>query len=62
MITGKVHPTRPIHRFQALLRAEGGNPVIFRSGSLKVDTPAAWALGCLILWIFFFPLYLANRH
>lgn len=46
----------------AQAHAEHGHPVVFRSGSLKVDTPAAWALGCLILWIFFFPLYLANRH
>lgn len=46
----------------AQAHAERGNPVIFRSGSLKVDTPTAWALGCLILWILFFPLYLASRR
>ena len=46
----------------AQAHAERGKPVIFRSGSLKVDTPAAWVLGCLILWILFFPLYLASRR
>ncbi len=46
----------------AQAHAKRGNPVIFRSGNLKVDTPAQWALGCLILWVIFFPLYLANRH
>lgn len=46
----------------AQAHAESGKPVIFRSGSLKVDTPAAWALGCLILWVLFFPLYLASRR
>lgn len=55
----------PIDRWvyvDAQAHAERGNPVIFRNGNLKVDTPAAWALGCLILWVLFFPLYLANRH
>lgn len=46
----------------AQAHAERGTPVIFRGGSLKVDTPAAWALVCLILWALFFPLYLASRR
>lgn len=43
-------------------RAERGSPVVFRTGSFVIDTPTAWFLGCLILWILFFPLYLTNRQ
>jgi hypothetical protein len=39
-------------------RVKRGNPVAFSYGSLVVDTPKAWFLGCLILWVVFFPLYL----
>jgi hypothetical protein len=42
--------------------AEGGTPVIFSAGSLKVDTPALWFFGCLLLWILFFPLYITRRN
>ena len=28
---------------------------------LEVDTPGAWFFGCLLLWIVFFPLYMARR-
>jgi hypothetical protein len=45
----------------AKARSGRGTPVIFSMGSLKVDTPAAWFLGCLILWIVFFPLYIKSR-
>jgi hypothetical protein len=38
-----------------------GTLVVFSSGSLRVDTPAAWFLGCLILWIVFFPIYIKSR-
>lgn len=41
--------------------AERGMAVTFRSGSLVVDTPAMWLLGCLVLWILFLPLYLTAR-
>lgn len=41
--------------------AERGRPVVFRSGALVVDTPARWVVGCLLLWIVFFPLYLTSR-
>ncbi len=40
---------------------ERGTPVVFSAGSLNVDTPAAWCLGCLLLWILFFPLYVTRR-
>ena len=45
----------------AQAHAERGTPVVFSSGNFRVDSPGAWALGCLILWIIFFPLYLASR-
>jgi hypothetical protein len=45
----------------AQAHAERGTPVVFSSGNFRVNTPGAWALGCLILWIFFVPLYLASR-
>jgi hypothetical protein len=40
---------------------EAGKPVVFRAGSFVMDTPAMWSLGCLALWIVFFPLYVATR-
>lgn len=39
-------------------RTERGDSVAFSVGSFVVDTPVAWFLGCLILWVVFFPLYL----
>jgi hypothetical protein len=45
----------------AQVRAERGTPVVFSTGNFRVDTPAAWAVGCLVLWILFFPLYLTSR-
>jgi len=45
----------------ARAHAERGRPVVFSSGNLRVDTPAAWFLGCLLLWIVLFPLYIASR-
>jgi hypothetical protein len=27
-------------------------------GNLRVDTPEAWFLGCVALWVIFMPLYL----
>jgi hypothetical protein len=38
-----------------------GAPVEFRIGALVIDTPAIWFLGCLVLWIIFFPIYLVSR-
>ena len=34
----------------AKAHAERGTPVVFSSGTFKVDTPAAWFVGCLLLW------------
>ncbi|MEU9891278.1 hypothetical protein [Sphaerisporangium sp. NPDC051011] len=39
-------------------RLKRGDRVAFSLGSLRVETPESWFLGCLILWAVFFPLYL----
>src|SRR6059058_2515649 len=39
-------------------RLQEGDRVTISAGSLRVATPEAWFLGCLILWVVFFPLYL----
>ena len=39
-------------------RLRRGDPVSVSLGSFRVETPEAWFLGCLILWVVFFPLYL----
>jgi hypothetical protein len=41
---------------------EHGAPVELTIGALVVDTPAAWFLACLILWVIFLPLYLVSRR
>ena len=41
---------------------ERGTPVVFSAGYLNVDTPVAWFLCCLVLWILFFPLYITRRR
>lgn len=46
----------------AKARDERGIPVVFSVGAFDIDTPAAWLLGCLLLWIVFFPLYLTRRR
>lgn len=46
----------------AKVRVERRRPVTFRTGSFVIDRPITWFLGCLILWIIFFPLYLTNRR
>jgi hypothetical protein len=38
-----------------------GTPVVFSVAFLEVDSPAAWFVGCLLLWIVFFPVYLDLR-
>jgi hypothetical protein len=42
-------------------RTERGEPVAFRVGPIVIDSPAAWFVGCLLLWILFFPLYVISR-
>jgi hypothetical protein len=38
-----------------------GIPIVVSLGSFRVDTPVVWFLGCLLLWILFFPLYVTTR-
>ena len=38
-----------------------GAPVVLRLGAFVVDTPAAWFVACLVLWIIFFPPYIVSR-
>ena len=41
--------------------AAQGTPVVARIGSFAVETPEMWFLGCLVLFILFFPLYMVSR-
>ncbi len=45
----------------AQARASKGRPVVASIGSLALETPGAWLLACLVLWILFFPMYLVAR-
>jgi hypothetical protein len=45
----------------AQAQVDAGTPVVLQIGSFRVDTPQAWAAGCLVLFILLFPLYLAAR-
>ena len=45
----------------AQAHARHGRPVNFAIGTIEVSTPAAWAVGCLCLWVLFTPLYLTCR-
>lgn len=41
--------------------AAEGSPVFLRVGTFRIDTPVAWLVSCVVLWIFFFPTYLVSR-
>jgi hypothetical protein len=41
--------------------ARHGTPVRFSSPYVSIETPEGWLVGCLVLWVFFFPLYIAGR-
>ncbi len=45
----------------ATKHTERGAPVVLRLGSVVIDSPATWFVGCLLLWILFFPLYVISR-
>jgi hypothetical protein len=47
--------------FDARRCVDEGSPVVLRIGRVAVDTPLGWLLGCLLLWIFFFPMYVISR-
>jgi hypothetical protein len=42
-------------------RADQGAPVVARIGAFVLEAPQTWFVGCLILWIIFFPLYMVSR-
>lgn len=42
-------------------RGTGREPGV-RIGSLQVNTPEAWAIGCLVLFVIVFPMYLIARR
>ncbi len=42
--------------------AADGSPVFVRIAGLSIETPGAWLAGCVLLWIFFFPMYLVSRR
>ena len=46
----------------AKTRLEQGNPIVISIGSYDVNTPAAWVVLRLLLWIIFFPLYISSRR
>jgi hypothetical protein len=39
-------------------RQRRGSPASVSIGSLRIETPEAWFLGCVVLWVIFMPLYL----
>jgi len=42
-------------------RAAAGDPVEASLGSIALESPTAWFMGCLVLWVLFFPMYLVAR-
>ncbi|MEO9139125.1 MAG: hypothetical protein ABI345_08670 [Jatrophihabitans sp.] len=41
--------------------ATRGTPVFLRIGSFTIDTPVAWLVACVVVWVVFFPIYLVSR-
>lgn len=46
----------------ARANAAAGTPVYLQIGSLRIDTPEAWAISCAVFFVVFVPLYLAARN
>lgn len=42
-------------------RGTGHEPGV-RIGALRIDSPEAWAIGCLVLFVVAFPTYLVARR
>ena len=42
-------------------RTAQGSPVTLRIGALSIDTAPMWLAACVVVWIFFFPMYLISR-
>ncbi|MFJ8581344.1 hypothetical protein [Micromonospora sp. NPDC093277] len=41
-------------------RQRSGNAASVSLGTFRVESPEAWFLGCVILWVVFVPLYLTT--
>lgn len=42
--------------------ARRGHPIVSSVGSVRLATPSAWFLACLLLWELCLPLYIDSRH
>ena len=42
--------------------AEQGSPVRFQFGSFAIETPQAWAIACVLVFILFMPIYAVARR
>jgi hypothetical protein len=47
---------------EAKARQARGRSVVATVGPVTLSTPEQWLLGCLLLWVFVFPLYLVARN
>lgn len=45
----------------ARAKSARGTPIVSSIANFTVDTPEAWFVGCVVLWILFLPLYLTER-
>lgn len=43
-------------------QSDAGDPVVLTIGRFRIETPEAWLLACLAVWIIAFPLYLTGRR
>lgn len=41
--------------------SRAGVPVRWRIGNLVIESPPAWLLCCVVLWVVCFPAYLVSR-
>lgn len=41
--------------------ADSGTPVFLKIGSVTIETPVAWLVACLVVWLVFFPIYVVSR-
>lgn len=44
------------------MQSAAGHPVVFSLGKFRLDSPTSWFVGCLVMWIVFFPLYVIGRR
>lgn len=48
--------------YDAKAQWERGTPVFFSTSFLRLDSPAAWFVACLVVWVIFFPIYVVGRN